>query len=118
MGFAAISSNTPDPKHQRELLMSLPGIGEATLARLRFPGARLGAAQERLDLGPPLFDGRKVGRVGRQVDHLGPVVLNSLADVRGVMGTQIVQYGQIARAQCWREDLRHTCLKYVGIRRS
>ncbi len=45
-----------------------------------FAGSGIGGAEQLLELGPSLFDGVEVRRIGRQIDELRASGLDSLAD--------------------------------------
>ena len=79
---------------------AVEGGGEGSFERVG--GARLDSAQDALELGPAGFDGRKIGRVTRQVKELEPGFGQGGLDRLGLVRGQIVhQHGgaRMAAAQ-------------------
>jgi hypothetical protein len=62
-------------------------------------------AQRRLQPGEGLLDGVEVGRVGRQVAHVGADSLDGLANPGDLVGAQVVHEDGVALAQGRRQDL-------------
>ena len=61
-------------------------------------GALCGLAQERLQFGEDLLDRVEVRRVRRQVEEAGASGLDRAADARDLVGRQVVEDDDIARA--------------------
>jgi len=81
------------------------------------PGAGAQAAQDRLDLGERLLDGRAVRRVGRQKEQLAITRLDRLADALCLMHTQVVQHHDLSRSQGGSQLLLDVALEGRGIHR-
>src|SRR5215212_1851244 len=63
----------------------------------RLAGARLGSAQQRLNLGERFFYGVEIGRVGRQVEQLAASLLDDLAYPLSLVGREVVHHHHLPR---------------------
>src|SRR4029077_11548583 len=64
-----------------------------------------GLSQRRLELGEAQLDRVEIGAVGRQVEDLGALRLDDLADAGDFMAVQIVEDYDVAGPQCGRQEL-------------
>ena len=91
--------------------------GKANRFLERLLGARPQSAQDGLDLGERLLDGREVGRVRRQEEQLAAARFNGLANAVGFVGAQIVHDDHLSWPQRRRELLGDVPGKRVRIHR-
>jgi site-specific recombinase XerC len=82
----------------------------------RRTGARLGGTQEGLDLRPGVLEWGHIRRVWRQVEQSRPAPRNDLTDGGHCMSPHVIQHADVARAQCWAQDLRRIRVKDLSIR--
>jgi hypothetical protein len=67
--------------------------------------AGLGGPQVPFDLGPALFEGVEVGRVGWQIEQLSAALLDLLPHLRVLVGGEIVHHHDLPGLQAWAQYL-------------
>jgi hypothetical protein len=92
------------------------GLGNRGVERR--PRARLRLAQGRFELRPTGFDGRQVGRVGRQIAPPRPTTGNGLLDANGFVRSQMIHHNHIARAECGTQYLLDIGAKHLRVSRT
>ena len=70
-----------------------------------FDGSFGGLAEQQLELGEDLLDRVQVGRVGRQVQQLGPDGADGAANGGTFVTAQVVHDDNVARGERWYEEL-------------
>src|ERR1700751_1594806 len=80
-----------------------------------FPVASTCLAQQGLQLGKRLFDGRQVRRVGRQKQQATATRFKGLLDTRSQMNREIIQDHDLPGAQAGGKELLHVELKSTAI---
>src|SRR3954470_19324620 len=93
---------------------AVEGGGEGSFERVG--GTRLDSAQDALELGPAGFDGRKIGRVTRQVKELEPGFGQGGLDRLGLVRGQIVHQHGGAGWRRRRSGISTACKKAIKIR--
>ena len=79
--------------------------------------ARLGGAQQALELGKHLLDGVQVRAVGRQIPQRSACPINGRLDPDDLVRAQVVHNHDVARAQLRHQKLLHPGQKRISIDR-
>ncbi len=80
-----------------------------------FPCTSTCPAQQRLQLGKSLFDGRQVRRVRGQKQEATAASFNSLLDTSSQMTREVIQDHDLPGTQAGSKDLLHVALKSGAI---
>src|ERR1700737_1988894 len=84
----------------------------------RFSRAGPLSTQQGLDFGERFFNGREIGRVGRQEHEVTASGFDRLLHTRSLMDAQIIQDHELSGAQAGSKQLFHVDLKSGSISRS
>jgi hypothetical protein len=68
-------------------------------------------SQHRLQFGERLFNGREIGRIGRQEEKAAPLGFDGLPHTGSQMNAQVIQDDDLSRAQAGGQQLLHIDLK-------
>lgn len=80
--------------------------------------SRAELAEQRLQLAPGELDRVQVGRVRRQVQHASAGGLDEPANVRSLVGADVVEHDDVAGLQLAEEDSLEEGLEDLGVRRA